>query len=254
MLREIVLKNYKVLIKFFIPLFVAFLWMGRNQYVFGSFAMINPIMSSRALIGSLYGTIYHPANTEFHSQYNYYEGRDYVNKKDSVNKYKAAVKREVINALLHHPLNYLFTRLKQILYGFFYIGFNNEILPDQNWKFYSNLEFSKQKEINSQWSYQNLIENRDYLRLIIRCMYNGGLLFFHLSGVLFIFFNRKIIRPLLPLFINFWFILFIEVDMRYLITIQSISFCCGVLLVYYLITQKSLYFKSGGIANSLLLN
>ncbi|MBK8353115.1 MAG: hypothetical protein IPL21_16070 [Saprospirales bacterium] len=88
-LRELFFKNFSKIIFYSIPIIVVMLWCTRNKTNFGTFSLVNPILSSRAMIGSLYGFIYVSERNDFHTKYDYYEGRDYVNKKSLLRNIKS---------------------------------------------------------------------------------------------------------------------------------------------------------------------
>lgn len=242
-IREIFLRNFNKIPLYIIPLLIVTLWCVRNKQNFGSFSLVNPILSSRALIGSIYGVIYvsNEDRNEFHTKYNYFEGRDYKNQKEFINQYKTIVQKEIQNKVLNDPLDYIKIRIYQISHAFLYFGFNLERLPNDNWT-YSNKKLSFQEILNTnqKWAYSNILKNKDYDKLIFRLLYNGGYAFIHLFGLIFIFINYRKLLPLIFVLLNFSFVLIVEVDMRYLITIQSISVCSFLLMCYSIIKYKSL--------------
>ncbi len=239
-LRELFLKNYSKIIFYTIPLVVVVLWCVRNKTNFGTFSLVNPILSSRAMIGSIYGFIYVSEKNEFHTKYDYYQGRDYVNRKQFVTEYKEVVRKELINKIFHEPFDYIKIRIKQIAYSFLYIGFNLEHLPDSNWKFQANQSFEQITQNNQCWAYSMILKNKDYGKLLARLVYNGGLAFMNLFGFIFIFINYRKLLPLLFILLNFSFVFIVEVDMRYLITIQSVSVCAFVMLCYSIFKHRTI--------------
>jgi hypothetical protein len=239
-IREIFKKKYSRILFYIIPICVIMLWCTRNKNNFGTFSLVNPVLSSRAMIGSLYGFIYVSERNDFHIKYDYYEGRDYVNKKEFIEKYKKAVQFEIKNKLLHEPFDFIKIRINQIAHSFLYFGFNLEHLPDTNWKFSKNLSFNEILINNKQWAYSTILENKDYGKLLGRLLYNGGFAITHLLGLLFIFINFRKLLPFIFVLLNFCFILIVEVDMRYLITIQSICVCSFIILCYSVVKHRSL--------------
>lgn len=239
-LRELFLKSYKRITLYLIPICIVLLWSERNKSNFGTFSLVSPVMSSRALIGGLYGYIYTSDRNDFYTKYNYYDARDYVNKKEFIATYKKVVRDEIKNKLTHEPLDYAKIRVNQIAHAFLYFGFNLEHLPDHSWQYPKHPTVEELQQINSEWAYSTIFHNKDYVKLILRILYNGGLGFMHLFGFLFIFINYKKLLPLLFVLLNFSFVLFVEVDMRYLITIQAVCVCSFIIMSYSLIKYRTL--------------
>lgn len=239
-IRELFLKQYTRIFLYGIPVCIVLLWCARNKSNFGAFSLVNPVLSSRAMIGSLYGYIYMENRNEFHAKYDYYNGKDYVNNKKFIEDYQKVVRLELKHKLLHEPFDYARIRIMQIARGFLYFGFNLEQLPDKDWKYKKDATFEEISANNSEWAYGKILENRDYAKLCARLLYNGGLAMIHLFGVLFIFLNYRKLLPLLFVLLNFCFILIVEVDMRYLITIQSISVCAFIVMCYSIFNFRTL--------------
>ena len=239
-LRDVIKKQFNRLLIYTVPFLFIALWCVRNKINFDSFSLVNPVLSSRAMIGSLYGVIYEKADSDFHDRYNYYQARDYINNKAFVLKYKNAVKEEIKEKLLSDPIGYIRIRMKQFSKGFLYLMFNMEQLPDDDWKFKKHKNYKELITVNEKWAYSTIWKNKDYSKLFARLLYNGGFAFIHLFGFLFIFFQYKKLLPLLFILFNFCFVAIVEIDMRYLITIQSVCVCAFIILLYALIQHKTL--------------
>jgi len=225
LIRNIYLRQFKPAIYSTIPLLLLLIWMTRNLLIFGSFSMINPIMSSRAMIGSIYGVIYVEEPHSFHKKYNYYEGFDYVNNREFVKEYKSVVKHELSEYILHHPFKYIQHRITSILKCFSYISLHGEHMPDKDWKIYSTDDRDFIIKNNSIWGYSNLLSNKDYLRLIVRLLYNLSLVFGHFAGLIYILINYKHFKIILFIFLTFSYLFIVESDMRYFIFVQLICIC-----------------------------
>jgi hypothetical protein len=214
-----------------LPLMMVLIWMGRNQYFFGTFSLVNPIHSSRAVIGSIYGAIYtepHP----FHIRYNYYEGFNYPQSRSFVEAYNAVVKNEMIRIISEQPLSYMLHRLYWMAKCFSYVSFFTERLPDKYWHFTTSNKFEETQQINSYWSYSNLWLQKDYFRLALRMLYNGGLALLHFLGLFYLLFHYRKLKDLFFIFFCFSYIFIIEADMRYFIFIQMMSICLATVSLY----------------------
>jgi hypothetical protein len=223
--RNIFLKKYKPSLWLLLPLVSLFLWQVRNEKVFGSFSLVNPIMSSRAMIGSVYGYIYVVPPHPFHEKYNYYKGFDYVNNKPFVAEYKQVVAESMKKEILGNPIGYLLHRIRWVSQCFFYTSFNNEHLPDKNWHFLTTTDRKVIEDANATWAYGRMWHDRDFIRLLLRLLYNGSLLLGHLAGLIFMLFNFRRFGAVLFVFLSFGYLGIVEADMRYFIFPQLICLC-----------------------------
>ena len=224
MLKILIHKQFKPLLWMLIPILVIASWQYRNLKVFGTYSMVNPILSSRALIGSIYGAIYVDNVHPFHKEWDYYQGMDYVRQKEFVAAYKNKVKEELMAYVSEHPWEFIKHRLYWIFKCFSYISFNHERLPDKNWVYDSSRTYEQVLAVNQQWAYRNLLAEKDYFRLFLRLSYNLGLATAHLLGLVFLLIKFRRNWWLIYLLGTFGFVLVVEVDMRYLIYPQFICF------------------------------
>ncbi len=241
LIRNISLKHYQTSLWLVLPLLCIVLWQYRNEKVFGSFSNVNPILSSRALIGSIYGVIYVDQSHPFHNKYNYYEGFDYLKKKDFVRIYKQVVEQELKNYITRDPLGYIKHRLYWVSKCFSYLSLHGEHMPAPNWSFTTSTDRQQVLKNNLAWGFGTLTANKDYVRLFIRLLYNGSLMVGHFVGLFFIILNFRKTRIIIFMLSTFGFLLIVEADMRYFIFVQMFCLCMAFLM---LIRLKNRIFAS----------
>jgi len=239
--KNIIFNRGRYLIYFCFPLLVAISWMYRNKVEFGNFTLVNPILSSRAIIGSIYGKIYMAEPHPFHDKYDYYQGKDYIHNIGFINEYKNVVSHEFTSYIKRNPIKFILHRIKMITYGFSLVAFNMERLPDEHWKFYSGDNRAMITTTNATWAYSYLIKHHQYFKLFLRLLYHSNYLFFHFLGLIFILLNYKKLYPIIFIFISFGYVFLVEVDMRYLITLQVLCYSFGVVALINLIKYHHLY-------------
>lgn len=243
-LRELYVRNFRAIPWVAMALIAPLGWMTRNLLVFDSFSLVNPIHLSRSLIGSIYGVIQVTEAHEFHARYNYYQGFDFETSKEFINAYKNMVRAELVKYISEHPVEYLGHRIYRVVKAFSYLSFNMERLPDLNWNFLKDPTWDQAAAVNSYWSYSNLIAKGDILRLAIRVLYNGGLAMIHFGGLWQILEDYRIAKPVLFISLTFFYVFFVEADMRYFITIQTLSFAFFTRLVVNL--YRKMRFPASG--------
>ncbi len=227
--------NKKQALWILIPIISLNLWQYRNLQLFDTYTIVNPILSSRALIGSIYGVIYLEKPHEFHKKYNYYEGTDYKRKKAFVKEYKEIVSKELKNYILQNPLQYIKHRLYWASKCYFYLSFNHERLPNEQWGFSRTINRAEIEKTNQTWGYKQLLEKKDYFRLGVRLTYHISLAVGQLVGLLYLlFFFRRFWKVLLVL-ATFGYVFIVEADMRYLIFPQTIALLMGFCLLLQLL-------------------
>ncbi len=238
--RTLYVGYYRKLVVFVLPILCIVGWMTKNKQVYDTFSMVNPIMSSRALIGGIYPQINTKKSHPFHDKFNFYKARDYVHSELFVKQYKQEVRKELIQFLKDKPLIYLAYRVKSILYSFSYIAFNEELMPDKNWRYQRKASYEQVRKNNARWGYQTILTNKDWVRLLLRLMYNGSLLLMNFIGLFVILFNFRKLKVFIFTFMLFSFIAVVEVDMRYFLTIQLLCCCFFILGLRNLWLYRSL--------------